>query len=183
MTDQSTATNEVNYTAITIQGLQFEVAQPYAAGHVLTEGEASQLNQVRAENIRNNFAAQIKAAIEAHRKANSLPDDAEVAVTDLDKDTLDEKLAKYDEDYEMGLRGGPSGPRTPVDPVMREAHRIALEKVKVALKKKGITLDSVPKEKMAQFVTGTIAKYPAILEEARRRVSAAADVVLDSLEV
>src|SRR5260370_3101350 len=119
MTD-TTVTTEVPYPPLTIQGLQFEVAQPYKAGHMLSEGEASQLNQVSAENIRNNFAGTIRTAIEAHRKANSLAEDAEIAVTDLDKDDLDEKLAKYDEDYVMGVRGGPSGPRTPVDPVQRE---------------------------------------------------------------
>jgi len=181
MTD--TTANDTPYTTITIQGLQFEVQQPYSAGHTLTDGEASQLNQVRAENIRNNFAGSIKAAIEAYRKANDLSDDDEVAPADLDKDELDEKLAKYDDEYIMGVRGGPSGPRTPVDPIQREANRIALEKVKIALKKKGITIDSVPKEKMAQFVEGVKAKYPDVMEEARRRVSAAAAIALDTLEM
>ena len=181
MSEQTT--NDVPYTNLTIQGLQFEVAQPYKAGHLLTEGEASQLNQVRAENIRNNFAGEIRRAVEAHRKANSLPDEAEVAVTDLDKDELDDKLASYDDSYIMGVRGGPSGPRTPVDPIQREAFRIAQEKVKVALKKKGITLDSVSKDKMLEFVKGVIGKYPEIMEEAKRRVSSAASIALDSLEV
>lgn len=175
--------NETPYTSITIQGLQFEVAQPFKAGHVLTEGEASQLNQVRAENVRNNFAGTIRKAIEEHRKANTLPDDAEVPVSDLDKDELDEKLSKYDDEYVMGVRGGPSGPRTPVDPIQREANRIALEKVKTAVKKKGITLESVPKEKMASFVKQVLEKYPEIIEEAKRRVSAASQIALESLEV
>lgn len=182
MSEQQT-TNETPYSPITIQGLQFEVSQPYKAGHSLTEGEASQLNQVRAENIRNNFAGVIRKAIEEHRKANGMAADAEVAVADLDKDDLDEKLSKYDDEYVMGVRGGPSGPRTPVDPVSREAHRIAHEKVKVALKKKGITLDSVPKEKMTGFIKQVLEKYPEITEEAKRRHAAAGQIALESLEV
>ena len=175
--------NEVPYTSITIQGLQFEVAQPYKAGHPLTEGEASQLNQVRAENIRNNFALTIRKAIEEHRKANNLDENVELTSAVLDKDDLDDKLSKYDDDYIMGVRAGASGPRTPVDPVQREAWRIAHEKVKAALKKKGITIDSVPKAKMTSFIEGVLAKYTEITDEARRRVNAASQIALESLEV
>ena len=41
---------------ITIAGQVFSVPVRYAAGHVLTEGEASALNQTYHENLRNNFA-------------------------------------------------------------------------------------------------------------------------------
>lgn len=185
MTDQTAAAGaDTPYSAITIQGLEFQVAQPYKAGnHALTAGEASALNQTRAENIRNNFASTIKKAIEEFRTTNKLAEDAEVPVTSLDHDDLSEKLATYDGEYEFGVRGGPSGPRAPVDPVGREAFRIASERVKLALKKKGIKLDSVPKEKMAEFVTGAIAKYPEITAEAKRRVEATAGIALDSLQV
>ena len=47
---------------ITIQGVEFTVASPYAEGHTITEAEAKALNQVRAENIRNNCAGLVKAA-------------------------------------------------------------------------------------------------------------------------
>ena len=173
--------NDVPVSQITIQGLPFEVSQPYKEGHPITAGEASQLNQVRAENIRNNFAGTIKAAIDAYRKANSLAEDADVPVTNLDKDDLDDRLAKYDDEYVMGVRGGPSGPRLPVDPVQREAWRKALEKVKLALKKKNIAISSVPKEKMDDYVTGVLAKYPEITEEARRYVNAGAEITLADL--
>ena len=182
MSDQQ-MNDAVPYATITVQGLQFEVSQPFKAGHILSEGEASQLNQTRAENIRNNFAGPVRSAVDAFRKANSLADNAEVAASDLDKDDLDEKFALYDDSYIMGVRGGPSGPRTSVDPIQREANRIALEKVKVALKKQGITIDSVPKERMAQFIEAVKTKYPDVVEEAKRRVSAAAAIALDSLEV
>lgn len=182
MTDQ-TAVAEVPYVSITIQGLQFDVAQPYNEGHALTAGEASQLNQVRAENIRNNFASTVKAAVEAYRKANNLPEDAEVPTSSLDADDLAEKLSKYDDEYVMGVRGGPSGPRTPIDPVQREAYKLAMEKIKVALKKKGIKIDSVSKEQMGNFIQGTLSKYPEILEMAKRRVKEASELALDGLEI
>jgi hypothetical protein len=166
----------------TIQGLQFDIQQPYTAGHVLTAGEASQLNQVRGENVRNNFAGTVRKAMEEYRKANSLADEAEVPLDQLDKDELDEQLANYDDNYEMGMRNG-GGTRRTVDPVQREADRIALEKVKAAVKKKGIAFSSVSADKLKQFVVGTIAKYPEIMEEAKRRVTSAASIALDSLEV
>jgi hypothetical protein len=178
---EQTPEADVSYTQLTIQGLAFEISQPYSVGHVLTIGEASQLNQVRAENIRNNFASVVRGAIEAYRKANSLPDDAEVPLSELDKDELDAKLGKYDEEYVMGVRGGPSGPRIPVDPVQREAYRIGTDKVKMALKKKNISLNSVPKEKFDEYVKGVVNKYPEILEEARRRVNAGAEITLADL--
>ncbi len=49
---------------ITIQGANFNAPQPYDEGHVLTVNEASALNQVFAENLRNNFAARIKRSAE-----------------------------------------------------------------------------------------------------------------------
>ena len=49
---------------ITIAGQTFAVLQPYAEGHTITEAEAKALNQVRAENVRNNMAGKVKAAAE-----------------------------------------------------------------------------------------------------------------------
>ena len=174
-------TEEIPYTSITIQGLLFDVKQPYSEGHVLTAGEASQLNQVRAENIRNNFASTIRTAITTYREANKLGEDEEVPLDQLDKDDLDDKLAEYDATYVMGIRGGPTGPRTPTDPIMREAYRIAQEKVKTALKKKNVTISSVSKEKMDEYIKGVIAKYADIMEEAKRRVNAGAEITLADL--
>ena len=49
---------------INIYDEEFTVSTPYAEGHVITAAEAKALNQVRAENIANNFRAKIKAAKE-----------------------------------------------------------------------------------------------------------------------
>lgn len=184
MTDTTTNDAGPKVTEITIQGLAFEVSQPYAPGAVeLTEGEANALNQTRAENLRNNFAPKIKAAMVEYRKANSLAEDAEVAVSSLDHDALIAEFNKYADEYEFSTRAGGGGARTPTDPVEREAQRIAWDKIKVALGKKGIKIDSVPKDKKAELISDTIAKYPAITEEAQRRVASAADIALEGMEV
>ena len=46
---------------IIIQGVTFNVPTPYAEGHVLATNEASALNQLLHENLRNNFASKVKA--------------------------------------------------------------------------------------------------------------------------
>jgi len=176
-----TQVNDVAYGSMTIQGLQFDIKTPYKEGHMITAGEASQLNQVRMENIRNNFASVVRNAVQDYRKANGLDEEAEVPLDQLDKDDLDEKLSQYDDSYIMGVRGGPTGPRTPQDPVLREANRIAMEKVKVALKKKNIAISSVSKESMDKYITGVLGKYPDIMNEAKRRVNAVAEVTLADL--
>lgn len=168
-------------STITIQGLPFEVDRPYKAGsHELTAGEAHALNQTRAENLRNNFASVVKKAMDDYRKANNLADEAEVPVTELDKDALDDQFAEYVSQYEFAIGGG-GGPRTPVDPVLREAQRIALTKVKEALAGKSIKVSSVSKERMAEFVAAVIAKYPSITEEAKRRVETVGTIAIEGL--
>lgn len=186
MTDQSQATASAPADAavvseITIQGLAFEVDRPYKPGtRDLSAGEAHALNQTRAENLRNNFAPTVRKAIEDFRKANNLADDAEVAVTNLDRDALQAEFDKYAQSYQFAVGGG-GGPRTPVDPVMREAIRIATEKVKAALSAKNIKISAVSKERMSELVTQVIEKYPDIKAEAERRVQAAGAISLDQI--
>lgn len=172
------------YEEFTVQGLTFSMPQPFVAGPIeLTEGEASALNQTLAENLRNNFAAKIRAKIEDYRKTNNIPEDQEVGVDVLDKDTLDTEFAAYANEYEFGVRSGGSGPRAPADPVGKEAHRIAWERIKAALQKKNVKLDSVSKEKKAELISGVLEKYPDIREEAQRRVDATASIAADDLAI
>jgi hypothetical protein len=185
MSDTTTGTGaSADVASITIQGLEFEAPQPYKAGaYELTEGEASALNQTLAENLRNNFAPKIKAAQAAYRQANGLADDAEVPVASLDQDALAEAFEKYASEYEFGVRKGGGGPRTPSDPVEREAFGIAKEKVKTALKAKNIEVGSVSKEKMGEYIKQVLDKYPAIREEAKRRVATTAELAVEDLAV
>lgn len=177
-------TDSTPFTDITVQGLTFSAPQPYSAGSVeLTEGEASQLNQVLAENLRNNFAAKIRAKVEAHKKANNMAEDADVGADVLDKDELDNEFEAYAKEYEFGVRQASSGPRAPADPVGKEAYRMARAKIKEAVIAKGYKLDSVSKERMDGLIKQLLEKNPAIREEAERRVNATAEIALADVDL
>jgi hypothetical protein len=181
MTDTTAPVDQPKMGSITIQGLEFNVDYPYSAGEIdLTAGEASALNQTRAENLRNNFAARIKTMIEEYRETNKLPDDEEIASSVLDKDALDKEFADYADKYEFGVRQLGGG-RVPMDPVEREAWKISELKVREALKASNVKLTSVSKEKMSELIEAVIAKYPDITEEAKRRVSAVGAIVIEDL--
>jgi hypothetical protein len=183
MSDLPVTGGEPRMGTITIQGLEFSVDYPYSSGSIdLTPGEASALNQTRAENLRNNFATQIKGMIEEYREANKLPEDQEIASSVLDKDTLDKEFADYAAKYEFGVRQLGGGGRIPMDPVEREAWKIAETKVKEALKASNVKLTSVSKEKMSELIEAVIAKYGDITEEAKRRVAASQAIVIEDLK-
>ena len=107
-------------TAITIQGYKFEVPDGaianIAVGYTLTEeGEANALRQTKLENLRNNFAPKIKAALNG---AESLPADKESA--------LQAEFNDYAMAYKFGVRAA-GGPRQKLDPVTREMVKLAKE--------------------------------------------------------
>lgn len=177
-------TENTPYGDINIQGLAFSYPRPYAAGpRELTEGEASQLNQVLGENLRNNFAAAIKRRIEEFRKANNIAETEEIPASSLDKEELDEAFDKLCETYEFGVRAASGSPRLPADPVLKEAHKIALEKVKAAVVARGYKWDSVSKEQRESFKNQALEKYPEIMDEAKRRVESAANIAIEGLEL
>ena len=151
---------------VTIQGTVFAVPQPYVEGHALTSNEASAMNQLLSENIRNNFAGKIKA--EADK-----PEGERKEYTQAD---LDEYVASY----EFGVRrsGGSSEARLP--PEQREARKIAREKVVEALKAKNISIKSVDSEKMEEMVS-TLAQRPEIIKIAQRRVKEVSSMSLEAL--
>jgi hypothetical protein len=164
-----TITNETPRDSITIAGNTFQVAKPYAEGHTLTPNEAAALNQVFAENIRNNFAKTVKDATEAGT---------------FDLEVFQSKLDEYVEEYEFGVRtggGGRSG-----DPVMVEAMSIARDLVRKAIVKQGHKLSDVSAANITAMAKQALdsGKNPQILELARQRVDAAKDIAgieLDSL--
>jgi hypothetical protein len=62
---------------VTIAGEVFKIDTPYTEGHTCTAGEASALNQVRHENLRNNFAKKVKDAKGGrHVRPRGVPDAA-----------------------------------------------------------------------------------------------------------
>lgn len=104
-------------SAVTIAGKQFPLINPYEAGHILTDGEASALNQLRHENVRNNSAKMVKDWTGS-------------------EDELAAKIAEYDAGYQFNVRAAGEG-REPADPVGREALSLAKLAIKSALEKAG----------------------------------------------
>lgn len=154
---------------ITIQGLEFTVPVRYSEGHTLTEGEASALNQVFHENLRNNFAARIKKLKEANGEA-------------IDVEALQSDLNAYAEAYQFGVRTA-GGPRTVADPVKREAIALAKVAIKAALAKKGKSLkDAGGNEWLAKAAEEAVATRPVFMEQAKARLDQLKDLAADALE-
>jgi len=144
---------------ITIQGVSVTVSAPYAADHVCTEAEAKALNQVRAENIRNNTAKAVKDLKETHGEDG-----------DALQAAVDEAVAKYDAEYEFTLASVGGGNRARLDPVDKEAQTIARNYISGALKEQNMTQkayieangeDSI-KNKIAE-----LAQNPKVIEMAK----------------
>lgn len=157
---------------VTIAGREFTIPQPYVAGHALTEGEAKALNQVLAENIRNNMASKVKAAVEGVAK------EGEPTI-----DSIDAFVANYAAAYEFNAVT--AGERRVTDPLEVEAISIAREILKGALREKGISYLKVPEEKRNAMVLG-IAQKESVVKEAKKRLDAkrkAAEAALDGIDL
>lgn len=142
-----------------IDGISFEISQPYAAGHTLTEVEAKVLNQVRSENIGNNLRAQVKDFKEKGKESE-----------------LSALVKEYDEAYVFTTAGDGSGRKT-LDPIEREARAIAKDVIKAELAKQGRNLKTVPEgltaeqwaEKLEENIE-KIATNETVLKAARKAV-------------
>jgi hypothetical protein len=157
MTSDSTAPQ------LTVQGILFTMpgTPRYSEGHVLTAVEASVLNQTFAENLRNNWAGKLKAKLEAAAPG--------VGVADLPEDiisALQSEFTAYAEGYTFGYRT----PRVQLDPVEHLARKLAKDLVVGALRKNGIDLKTVTKEKMEEYVSSLVEKRPDIRKEAAKRL-------------
>jgi poly-D-alanine transfer protein DltD len=147
--------------AKTINGLVFEISQPYAAGHVVTEAEARVLNQTRSENIGNNVRAKLK----------------EMADAGSDHAALAALVAERDAEYEFTLSN--VGESRKLDPYEKEAEKIARELLKNHLAETGRKLTTAPegvtedewKAKIAAEVD-RISVSDNVVKAARQRVDA-----------
>lgn len=145
--------------SITIQGVEFTIATPYVAGHPITEAEAKALNQVRAENIRNNCAGLVKTA---KGEGEEVPAEA------MEKLLAD--VAAYDAAYVFSL-ASVGGGRKSVDPVESEARRLAKTAIAAKLAAAGRTLKSVDKDALDAAIA-KLAESESIQKEAKRIVKA-----------
>jgi hypothetical protein len=104
---------------ITIQGYTFTVPEgalaKFSVGSTLTldEGTASTLQQVTCENLRNNFASKVKKEINGGE------------ATEAQLAELQKAFEEYATAYSFGVRQarGPGSP--PIDPVEKEARKLA----------------------------------------------------------
>jgi hypothetical protein len=112
--------------AKTINGMEFEISAPYAEGHTVNAIEARVLNQTRAENIGNNARAKIKEMQDAGQS----------------EDEIREYVAGIDANY-VFTAAGVSAARK-LDPVEREANKIARELLKAHLAADGRKLTVAP---------------------------------------
>lgn len=143
---------------ISIHGSLFDVRAPYAEGHKCNALEAKVLNQTRAENVANNFRADVKAALDKDAEAG------EGVTTELDK--VREEFAKYDAEYVFQMGGGG---RQPMDPYEREAYAIVREAIKERLREEGKKLKDVPEEALEQAIE-QLALQEDVRALAKRRV-------------
>lgn len=111
----------------TIDGMEFQISQPYAEGHACTEAEAKALNQTRSENVGNNTRATIKKMKEEERSF----------------DEIKAYVAEVDAEYTFTLASVAAGAK--LDPYEREARKIARELLKAHLAETGRKL-TVPPE-------------------------------------
>lgn len=162
---------------ITIAGQTFAVSQPYIAGHTITEAEAKALNQVRAENVRNNMASKVKAAVEGTAKEG-----------EPTADTIAAAVAAYDAAYVFTL-ASVGGGRKSTDPAEVEALRIARGIFADFCAGKKLTVKAV-KEKIGdeayEAKIAEIAERDEVVKEAKRRVKArqaSAEAAMEGLDL
>ena len=145
---------KVSKVKFTVAGLTLLVPEPYTEGQYLNEAEASILNQAYRENIRNGIAPRVKKN----------PEDAQAIV--------DEYVATYS----FGVRQA----RVLLNPVDAEAKKIAVEKVKAALNKKGIKVSDY--EQYDEKVASVMA-MPEVQEVAHAIIEARRALMSDILDI
>lgn len=151
-----------------INGLSFEISQPYAEGHVLTALEARVLNQTRAENVGNNVRQRIKDMLEGGTDAYPQP---------VGEDEVRAYVSQFDQDYVF--KTASEGGRTSRDPYETEARKIARELLKEHLASTGRKITVAPegltddewKEKVDTEVD-RIASTEGVLKAAAKNVDA-----------
>lgn len=158
---------------IIIQGEEFVAVQPYNEGHVLTSVEAKALNQLRNENLRNNFAKFVKDAKDGVEGA-------------LAADKLAEAFAKYDAGYTFA---SPGAAKPKMDPVEREARALAKDVLKNHLAKQNRTFKDIPAgltaEEWEEKIEANIVKIiadPAVFKLAKENVARRAKTVQSASE-
>lgn len=172
---ENTSTGEIQ-----IQGHTFTYSTPYVAGAcTLSEGEANQLNSVRGENLRNNFASKVKDA-----KAEAVKARGEGAeLTEEEIAGLVSEFASYDSQYQFA---GKRISRGPADPVKAKARKMARETIEGALRAKNIKPSELADGKMDELIDKYLDAHPEVTEEARaqvEKIKAEASAALEGVDL
>jgi hypothetical protein len=140
---------------VTVAGKLFAMPIIFKAGQelTLTEGMASQFNQVYHENIRNNFAKKVSDKIEKG---------------EFDQDAFQTEIDKYADEYEFGTRRS-GGPRAPADPVAREALRLAVDAISNKLRAEGKKPNDF--SNLKEIAAKLVEKNPAFTEKAKENIA------------
>jgi hypothetical protein len=140
---------------------------PFKAGHTVNENEAHALNQVLAENVRNNLAGDFKEAKEeAAKNGTELDVKALQRMTDL----YIKGDGKEDKGYEFGVRTG--GVRV-ADPVEAAALEFARGLVRKNITQTGGKLKDFSRAQITERAEKLLEKNPKIRELAKSQVEAA----------
>ncbi len=168
---------------LTIQGVDFEIDSPYSEGYKLKSNEASAMNQLLAENVRNNLAsivrnAKLKAAgwddakIKASKVEQMTPAAEGVTLSDDEIADLQSQIDEYVTSYEFGVRTGRA--RSPFEKAIED---IVTEMLDKALKANGFSPSKMLKEDRSKYD----ALYTRVLEANKEEVEKAAQARIDSL--
>jgi len=153
---------------IQVRHYQFEIAAPWAAGQVLDEKAANALNQLRAQRLRSLVGKWVDKAQDGRQGAQGL----------LSEDSLQnirDRLAKAEQQFEFGE--GPQARQRALGTLEAEAQAVAEERVDSWARQQGKELAEEERDRMVT----EMASAPAILEEARRRLSAKSAVAQEAL--
>lgn len=151
---------------ITVAERTFTIPLPYVEGHALTSGEASHMNQLLVENVRNNVAGKLKV------KEGEAP-------VQFSQDDFD----KYVTEYEFGVRKAGGGSEAKLSPLEREARRIARETLDAALKAQDKTIDRKSEDGKAKYeeLISQLAAKPKIVAEAQKRINSLSKISVEEL--
>jgi hypothetical protein len=151
-----------------INGISFDISQPYEAGHVLTEIEAKVLNQTRSENVGNNVRQRIKDMQEGGTDAFPEPQS---------EDAIRAYVADFDANYEF--RTASEGAGKSRDPYEVEARKLARDLLKEHLagsgRKTNVTPEGMTDDEWKDKVDteiDRIASLPNVLAAAKKTVDA-----------
>lgn len=148
---------------VRIKGYTFSLSAPYSEGQPLSEGEAKALNDLRAENIQNNFRGFVNEQVARLGSGGLIPQSILSA--------LQLQLDNYDKSYSFNARPG----RNRTGDIEREALAIAAGRVKQQA-------DPAMSKEALDGIIIEYSKLPAVIEEARSRVEASRSALAGGMD-